>query len=289
MTTIFMSHCTTDDDFTNKLSAELGMRGYQTWVDHVNIPPGESWTRVVEQALQQCEAMVLVLSEDARASRHVNTEWHAFYDQNKPIFPVMIRQTTKPMLLSLLQHIDFTNPENYAQQLAVLLEVLPQPTQSAEPVQVAVERKRITDHTAPFNPDTIQEALRITQIMDTLGPTPEKEMEVKEREVLFVFPKFDQTQLYRIDQPLIIGWSHPSVRGKPDVDLTPFEPQRHGISRRHAMLVNTTIGLTLTDLSSRNGTFVGTQQLTPNQPVRVANKAVIRFGGLVTQIHFKVD
>lgn len=313
MTTIFMSHCTSDDAFTNRLSIELQSRGYTTWVDHVSIPAGTAWPRAVEEALQQCDVMILVLSEEARQSRHVDREWQAFYDHDKPIFPVMAKDCPKPMLLSPLQHVDFSDPEQYEAQLGVLLEVLPKPRKNTKPVKISEgDAGRITEHTAPLNPDVLKQmqalskadeaagaiideenlpnnldqAMRITQMIEVVAHVDDQDMEVAESDVMFVFPRYKQTRVYKVGEPLIIGWAHASV-GKPDVDLTDFNARRHGVSRRHAMLVNTTLGLTLTDLESTNGTFVGKKRLTPNQPIRLKNKIIVRFGGLVAQIHFK--
>jgi pSer/pThr/pTyr-binding forkhead associated (FHA) protein len=94
-------------------------------------------------------------------------------------------------------------------------------------------------------------------------------------------------KVYKLNEPLVIGWRHETVPGVPDVDLTPFKARGYGVSRRHAMIVQTTLGLTLTDLGSTNGTFVGREQLKPHQPYSLKNKDVVRFGGFLVQIHFK--
>ncbi len=286
MTTIFISHASTDDDFANKLKAELHMRGYRTWVDHFDIPPGARWVDVIEQALRQCDVMILVLSQEARKSRYVQTEWHAFYENDKLIIPARIGTCTKPMLLSLLQDVDFTNPKKYEERLDSLFEVLPEPTPDLEGVELEVEQTSM--HTIPFRPQAIEEVLRITQTVMASQEEKEKhQIEIHEREVLLVFPDAKQSQVYRTDEPLIIGRSHETVSTKPDVDLSVFGAAEKGVSRRHAMLVNTSIGLTITDLGSRNGTFVGEERLDAHQSAHLENRSIVRFGGVTVQIHFK--
>ncbi len=291
MTRIFISHSTTDDDFTNKLMTELQARGYQTWVDHFNIPAGVAWIEVVEQALQQCDVMLLLLSEKARQSRHVETEWHAFYDNNKPIIPLIVRPCAKPLLLSVLQHIDFSDTQRYNVQLDALLSVLPPPTPHSEPLHLDTPHASVSQHTGPLRPiRTPRDEKHITQTVGTVTLSTEEDTpRVGESEVLFVFPKFNQTLMYKLNEPLVIGWYHESVSGRPDVDLTPFNPQRYGISRRHAMLVQTRLGLMLTDLESRNGTYIGRQKLIPHQPIALTNQAMVRFGNLVAQVYFKAS
>lgn len=290
MTRIFISHCTADDDFTNKIMTELQARGYQTWVDHFNIPPGVAWIDVVEQALKQCDVMLLLLSEDARQSRHVETEWHAFYDNNKPIVPIIVRPCAKPLLLSVLQHLDFSDPKRYETQLDSLFSILPPPTPTSDPIELDVPHAPVSPHTGPLRPiRTARDEKLITQTVGTITLTTEEDTpQVGESEVLFVFPRFNETLMYKLNEPLIIGWYHESVAGRPDVDLTPFDPQRHGISRRHAMLVQTRLGLMLTDLESRNGTYIGRKKLTPHKPMPLINQAIVRFGNLAAQLYFKM-
>lgn len=52
----------------------------------------------------------------------------------------------------------------------------------------------------------------------------------------------------------------------------------HSISRRHAELRQGPQGMTLTDLGSANGTFIGEQRLLPNQPHLLTDGASFRIG-----------
>lgn len=139
--TVFISHTTPDDIFVNKLQAELNMRGYQTWVDHVDMPVGSVWDETVETALDQCSAMILVLSHEALKSPNVKAEWKEFQRLQKPIFPVKIEECVAPMLLRSIHHISFldvslTDNVQYEQHLLRLIQALPKPILGEQPLSI---------------------------------------------------------------------------------------------------------------------------------------------------------
>lgn len=70
---IFVSHSHKDDRFTKRLVADLTRAGADVWVDKVGIDHG-NFMQVIDQALSQCEWLVLVLTPNAIASDHVKTE-----------------------------------------------------------------------------------------------------------------------------------------------------------------------------------------------------------------------
>src|SRR4051812_7355367 len=55
------------------------------------------------------------------------------------------------------------------------------------------------------------------------------------------------------------------------------------VSRQHAELLLSPEGVVLTDLGSKNGTFVGRVRLAPHQPVRLVPGSVIRIGPFVVR------
>lgn len=70
---IFVSHSHKDDHFTQRLVDDLHAAGAQVWVDKVGITNGNFMQRI-DEALQQCDWMVLVLTPDAIASKYVQNE-----------------------------------------------------------------------------------------------------------------------------------------------------------------------------------------------------------------------
>lgn len=70
---IFVSHSHQDDRFTRRLVTDLTRAGADVWVDKVGINHG-NFMQVIDEALGQCEWLVLVLTPNAIASEHVKAE-----------------------------------------------------------------------------------------------------------------------------------------------------------------------------------------------------------------------
>ncbi|GAC1301226.1 MAG: hypothetical protein NVSMB27_41550 [Ktedonobacteraceae bacterium] len=79
----------------------------------------------------------------------------------------------------------------------------------------------------------------------------------------------------QVIQTLSLNTSLLSIGRTPENGLSLPHPL---VSRSHAELRLQAQGLTLTDLASSNGTFIGDQRLLPNQPRILANGATFRIG-----------
>lgn len=77
-----------------------------------------------------------------------------------------------------------------------------------------------------------------------------------------------------------VGRSDADAGVVPDLDLAPFDAQKHGVSRRHAILMPTEKGLVLIDLDSTNGTWLNGINLKPGQRYRLRTGDSIEFGTL---------
>ena len=66
---VFISHAHTDEPLVNKVAAVLKDAGLEVWDDTREIMPGDNWAHKVAQALQESEAMVILLTPDALRSR----------------------------------------------------------------------------------------------------------------------------------------------------------------------------------------------------------------------------
>lgn len=108
----FVSYSRRDSDFVKRLVTEVGRRGITTWLDVYNLEASQSWTREVGHALDTCGAMLLIMSPDALASKHVEDEWLYYLDMGKPVVPIMYRECPLPYRLHRLQRLDFTHVED---------------------------------------------------------------------------------------------------------------------------------------------------------------------------------
>jgi len=71
---IFFSYAREDSDFALKLAKALRAAGADLWIDQLDIPAGRRWDRAVEEALEACSRMLVVLSPEAVDSPNVMDE-----------------------------------------------------------------------------------------------------------------------------------------------------------------------------------------------------------------------
>ncbi len=71
---------------------------------------------------------------------------------------------------------------------------------------------------------------------------------------------------------------------EPDVDLTEYDAEKHGISREHAKIKVTHDELILADLGSTNGTYHLDERLSLGKTAVLTDQNIISFG----KLHFKV-
>lgn len=85
---------------------------------------------------------------------------------------------------------------------------------------------------------------------------------------------------------ILIGRADEQPALMPDIDLNPYEGVAHGVSRLHAVLNTNYNQLTVTDLSSSNGTYLNGLKLDAHQPSLVRAGDDIQFGTLIVYIYF---
>ena len=71
---VFISHAYTDDPFVRKVADGLEKVGLEVWDATREILPGDNWADKVARALEESEAMVVLLTPDALRSNWVSWE-----------------------------------------------------------------------------------------------------------------------------------------------------------------------------------------------------------------------
>jgi hypothetical protein len=71
---IFFSYADAERDFARQLAERLLGAGLDVWWDEREIVAGENWAAALQTALEQANAMVVLLSPDAVRSRWVRHE-----------------------------------------------------------------------------------------------------------------------------------------------------------------------------------------------------------------------
>ncbi len=107
MTDVFISHSSHDRTLVLDLAEQLKEAGFPCWVDVESIPDGWSWVREIEKAIGACRAMIVVMSEQARASEWVEREVLMALEQGKPILFMRIDDAPLPLYMINRQYIDY--------------------------------------------------------------------------------------------------------------------------------------------------------------------------------------
>src|SRR6266508_5654918 len=106
----FMSYNRENISLQRKVIAGLRERGVRAWVDIENLIPGSpAWEREIERAIRGAAGVIVLLSPDSNNSEWVRREI-SFAEQNqKRIFPILIRgdeDDSIPLRLSNHQRVD---------------------------------------------------------------------------------------------------------------------------------------------------------------------------------------
>jgi len=106
--TVFVSYSRRDwDSAVSPLIQRLRQAGFQLWVDQGFLIGGEDWMDAIGEALKECSVCLLAISPDAMQSRFVKMEYRFFFNNDKPIVPVIVRPVSDlPPELSGIQYID---------------------------------------------------------------------------------------------------------------------------------------------------------------------------------------
>ena len=153
---IFISYAHADSAFVDRLEADLRHQGFDPWVDRQRLAGGLRWRRELQEAVEQAQVLLIVLSPDAIASQSVQIEFDYALELSKLLIPVYYRQCNVPMELRAIQWIDFRH--SYEQGIAALLQALHSQQESATPQASTQENKSspLAEPASQNVPPTIQ-------------------------------------------------------------------------------------------------------------------------------------
>lgn len=107
---VFVSYARPDEDFAEQLERYLIGAGFQVFRDTFNINVGDNWDLRIENALRECNRMVLILSSASMPFRkEVHREWFYFDQRRKPLYPVLIEKCDLHSRMYAYHHIDACN------------------------------------------------------------------------------------------------------------------------------------------------------------------------------------
>ena len=125
MATIFLSYSRKDIESMRRVKHALTQAGHSVWTDE-NLTPGtQHWARAIDENLETCVAVVVLLSPAAYQSEWVDSECSKAKVYGKGIFPLHIEgdpEDAVPLSLWSIQRIDLR--KDFKGGLAELLEAL---------------------------------------------------------------------------------------------------------------------------------------------------------------------
>jgi hypothetical protein len=89
---IFVSYSSTDRGYVDQLVAHLKQHGVPVWYDP-NIRPGDRYVQAIEQAIDGCTGIVVVMSNASKASTWVESECEAAAHRHKLVLPFLLEGT----------------------------------------------------------------------------------------------------------------------------------------------------------------------------------------------------
>lgn len=118
---IFISYSSKDQQFVDELYLKLKQSGQPVWLNTESIPKGEHWHDEMSKGLRETDLLILVVSEDAIASKWVREEWKTFLKMQKKIVPVLLRDCKVPKAIKKLEMVKISD-ENWYYKLLKAIE-----------------------------------------------------------------------------------------------------------------------------------------------------------------------
>jgi hypothetical protein len=109
---VFLSHSSRDKTFVRILATDLIENGHDAWLDEWEIVAGESIPKKISQGLDECDYVILILSQHSVDSSWVEKEWESVYwdevNEGKiKVIPILIDNCLVPRLLKTKKYIQF--------------------------------------------------------------------------------------------------------------------------------------------------------------------------------------
>jgi hypothetical protein len=107
MARIFISYARKYEPFARQLATSLSNLGADVWIDVEDIPAGMKWSSAIQQGLDLCDVMLVIIAPESMASVNVEDEWQYYLDNKKPVIPILYVPAKVHFQLSRIQYVDF--------------------------------------------------------------------------------------------------------------------------------------------------------------------------------------
>ncbi|MEZ4866919.1 MAG: toll/interleukin-1 receptor domain-containing protein [Caldilineaceae bacterium] len=122
MIQIFLSYARADGlDAATRLRTELAAMGFSAWRDIEEMRGGQAWKEQLRAALRAVDAVVVLLTPAAVASKTVEWEWENALTLGKRVLPVLIQPCDVPAELKQLHYHHLNTADSYTLGMARLV------------------------------------------------------------------------------------------------------------------------------------------------------------------------
>lgn len=162
---IFISYAHEDGSGLAKMiDQDLRQRFFNTWWDN-GIEPGADWEAAIRSAIDQSDALVVIMTQAAQESRYVRSEWRYALDERRiPVIPVIAHgfdPARLPLVLREIQWIDARADYEQAmtalaaalQKISPMIPFPPPPPLVSPPQSGYTTAYYMPDHPTEPNPD----------------------------------------------------------------------------------------------------------------------------------------
>ena len=104
---LFFSYSRVNSDFVLKLATDLRKAGLNLWLDQLDIEPGDHWDESINEALNNCDTLLVILSSASVSSENVMDEVAFALEKGKQVVPILLEDCSVPFRLRRLQYVDF--------------------------------------------------------------------------------------------------------------------------------------------------------------------------------------
>jgi DNA-binding winged helix-turn-helix (wHTH) protein len=226
---------------------------------------GETWDLAIEEALDTASHIMIVMSKTSVQSKNVRDEIDYAVEEKKFIVPIMVEECKPPLRLRRTQYTDFSDENKFDEALDKLMQVLsilPQDTMEIKTTTLDNYRDDLFENVALPEPT-----------LD--APSQHNFPEL----VVLDGPDLSARWLLNKDK-MLLG------RGESCDIMIPT----HEISREHIAFQRSESGAyTISDLNSRNGTWVNGERVNDKHLLKDADEIVVALKVRLRYIQAMVD
>jgi len=110
--TVFISYASKNFDYANEVGKQLEGQEIDFWMDKKDLVVGQDWKQEIDKGIEQCLAIILIMTPLAKASEYVTYEWAYALGKGRPVFPLIFQEAGIHPRLENLQYLDFCNIAN---------------------------------------------------------------------------------------------------------------------------------------------------------------------------------